>query len=431
MTESLNNQSDSPEEINLLDYLIVIAKHSRMVVYASVAVMVLTYLVLLILPDKYTSIARLLPPQQNMTMSAQLLSSLGGGGTPGIPAGGGVPGMAAGLLSLKSPSDLYASLMTGNTIRDRIIERFNLRELYNVKYIEAARKALSQRTVITSQKDGLIVIEVSDKDPKRAAKMANAFAEELDKLLRGLAVQEAKSRLDFLEKERSQTNQNLVKAENDLRTFSEHNSVIQIDTQTRGALEYIARLRAEIDAKEVQIQVLRQQATPYNYDVVRLETEAQGLKNKLKTAESQYDPTCTGDVCLTTSKVPTLGLEYLRLYREVKFQEGLSQLYTKLLEMARLDMVKDFFIVQIADRAVPPERRSNSRLLPVVLAGIGTFLLMLFVAFGREYWQNALTQGESSQRLSLLKDYLQQWAHPFRRLAPRTKNTHNKPRASG
>ena len=212
-------------------------------------------------------------------------------GAPGAPSGG-MAGMAAGFLGLKSPSDLYAGMMTGNTIFDRIIERFNLRRIYKEKYIETTRKALSKRANISAQKDGMITIEVTDKDPKRAAEMANAFAEELDKLLQGLAVQEAKGRLAFLEKERLQTSQNLTKAENALRTFSEQNSVIQIDTQTRGVLEYIAQLRAEIDAKEVQIQVMRQQATPYNYDVVRLETELKGLREKLASAEKQYDQTC-------------------------------------------------------------------------------------------------------------------------------------------
>ena len=77
----------------------------------------------------------------------------------------------------------------------------------------------------------------------------------------------------FMEKEREQSNQNLAKAENALRTFSEEHGVIQIDTQVRGVLEYVARLRAMIDAKEVQVKVMRQQATAYNYDVVRLETE--------------------------------------------------------------------------------------------------------------------------------------------------------------
>jgi tyrosine-protein kinase Etk/Wzc len=416
MIEPNNNPAVVDDEIHILDFLIVLAKYSRMIIFSSVAVMALTFLVLLILPNKYIATARLLPPQQNITMSAQLLNSLGGGGTPGAPVtGGGMTGMAAGLLGLKSPSDLYVGMLNGTTIYDRIIERFNLRQLYKEKYIETARRALSKKASISAQREGMIAIEVTDKDPRRAAEMANAFAEELDRLLQGLAVQEAKSRLAFLEKERLQTSQNLTKAENTLRSFSEQNSVIQIDTQTRGALEYIAQLRAEIDAKEVRVQVMRQQATPYNYDVVRLETEVKGLRDKLANAEKQYDQACAGDVCLTTAKVPALGLEYMRLYREVKFQDALYQLYTKMVELARLDMAKDFSLVQVVDQAQPPERKSNKLLLPAALVGLGTCFIMIFIAFGYEYWQNAKDRQENSRRLSLIKDNLKWWPPPFRR----------------
>ena len=416
MIEPSNNLAVDDDEIHLLDFLLVLAKYSRMIIYSSVAVMALTFLILLILPDKYTATARLLPPQQNMTLSAQLLNSLGGGGTPGAPViGAGMGGTAAGLLGLKSPSELYVGMLTGNTIFDRIIERFDLRKLFKEKYIEAARKALNKKASISAQREGMIAIAVTDSDPKRAAELANAFAEELDRLLQGLAVQEAKSRLAFLEKERLQTSQNLTKAENTLRGFSEQNNVIQIDTQTRGALEYIAQMRAEIDAKEVRLQVMRQQATPYNYDVVRLETELKGLREKLANAEKQYDQACAGDVCLTTAKVPALGLEYMRLYREVKFQDALYQLYTKMAELARLDMAKDFSLVQVVDPAQPPERRSNKLLLPTALVGLGTCFMMILFAFGCEYWQNAKGREENSRRLSLIKDNLKWWARPFRR----------------
>ena len=387
MIEPQNNQVKvvEAEEIHLLDYLIVLAKHSRMIIFVSAVVTVLTYLVLFVSPNQYTATVRILPPQQKLTLSAQLLNSLGGVGTPGAPLAGamGGGGMAASLLGLKSPGELYAGMMTGNTISDRIIELFKLRQ--QAKYIEDARKSLRGRVNIrVDRKDGLITVEVTDKDPKRAAAIANAFPEELDRLLQGLTIQEASGRLTFLEKERSQVNQNLALAENTLRAFSEKNSVLQIDTQTRGVLEYIARLRAEIDAKEVQIQVMRQQATSFNYDMVRLETEVQGLKSKLKTAESQYDQVSVGDVFLTTSKVPALGLEYLRLYREVKFQEGLYQFYIKMVELARLDMVKDVATVQLVDRALPPEKRSNKRLPLTLMTGIMTFFMLSFVVIIRE-----------------------------------------------
>ncbi len=413
----LPNNRDDNGEINLLDYLIVLAKHSRMIILSSFAAMALTYLILFAFPNKYSATARLLPPQQNTTLSALLLNALGGATVPGAQQGGAMGGIAASLLG-KSPSELYVEMMTGQTVFDRIIERFEMRRLYKEKYIENTRKALSNQVKITAQKDGLVVIEATDKSPQRAADIANAFSEELDRLLREISVQEARGRATFLERERNQANQNLAKAENALRDFSEQKNVIQIDTQTRGALEYIARLRADIDAREIQAQVLRQQATPANYDVVRLETEIKGLRDKLANAEKQYDQTCMGDVCLTTSKVPALGLEYMRLYRELKFQDALYQLYTKMVELARLDMVKDFAVLQVVDKATPPENRSNKRLLPAMLAGICTCFIMIFLSFVLENWQNAGHSAEEAEKKEELLRYLRPWLLLAKRLFP-------------
>lgn len=417
MNGPVTNISPDDAEVSLLDYVIILAKHSRMIIIASAAVTVLTYLYLFCTPNTYKATVRLLPPEQNLTLSAQLLDSLGGRVSPGVRgAGPGMGGMAASFLGLKSAGDMYVAMMTSETVLDHIIARFHLMKLYKTRYLADARKALSKNTkIIAGKKDSIIVIEVTATTPKLAAEMANAFIEELDRLLQGLALQEAKGRLAFLEKERLQASQKLSKAEESVRLFSEQNSVLQIDTQTRGAIEYIARLRAEIDAKEVSIQVLRQQATPLNYDVVRIETEVKGLKEKLRAAEVQRD-NCVSDVCLPTNKAPTLGLEYLRLFREAKFQEGLYQLYTKLVAIAHTDMVRDVAVVQVLAPAMPPERRSNKRLLPSIIAGILSFFMMSFVAFGLEYIQDMNTKKDGVQRLSILKIYLQPWTDMLLRI---------------
>ncbi len=392
---------------NLIKYLIILAKNSRLIIFTSLAVTVLTYLILFILPNKYTAKARLLPPQQNLTLSGQILDSLGG---RSIAAGGGpgaMTGMAGSLLGLKSPGDLHAGIMTGDTVFDRIIDRFDLMKLYKVEYIEDARKRLGKYAKIASnKKDSMITVEVTCYTPEQAAEMANAFVEDLDRLLQELTLQEAKGRMAFLEKERLQASQNLQKAEESLRLFSEKNSVLQIDTQTKGVLEHIARMRADIDAKEVYLQVLRQQATPSNPDMIRSETELKGLKEKLRAAENQYD-NCLSDVCLPANKTPGLALEYIRLYREVKFQDGLYQLYIKLLEIARLDMARDNAVIQVVDIARPPQKRSNWRIIPAILVGMGTFVMMILLAFGQEYLQK-IEYGEAQDYL-VLKNYLRPW----------------------
>ena len=408
--ESTNSYN---KETYLVDYLVVLAKYSRMIIFTTVAVTVIVYLMLFLLPNKYLSKARLLPPQQNMTLSGQLMDIMGGGSSTGgnsIFGGfGGAKGMAASLLGIKSPGEVYVAMMESNTIRDHIIKRFDLMKLYKRKFIEDARKELSRNAKIyTGKKDGVIVISVTSFTPKQAAAIANAFIEELEDMIQKLAIQEAKDRLTFLEKERGKALKNLTKAEEDLRSFSEKNNVLQIDTQTRGVLGYIATLRAEIDSKEVGIQVLRQQATSVNPDMIRMETEVKALREKLRTAETKYD-NCYTDVCLPTNKAPGLALEYARLYREAKFHEKLYGIYIKLMEIARLDMLRNNAVIQVIDIAKPPGKRSNTRLLPALLIGIITFLMMSFAAFGWDRIQNVKGREHNVRGLMMLNDYLKPW----------------------
>jgi tyrosine-protein kinase Etk/Wzc len=390
------------EKKHLLDYCIVLARKWKIIVTASALVTVLVYLILFFSPNKYQAMARLMPPQQNLTLSAQLLDSLGGSTIPGKSPASGLGSMAAGLLGLRVPGELFVSIMDGETISDRIIARFHLQKVFREKYPEDARKKLQKMVELGSSREGIITIKITDKDPQRAAAIANAYITELEKLLQEIAVTEAQAHLAFLEKEHAQANVNLTKAEEALRSFSEKNSVVQIDTQTKGMLEYIANLRAVIDTKEVQVKVLRQQAAPTNYDVIRLETELKGLREKLRAAETKWDQDCIGDVCLNTSRVPALGLEYLRLYRDLKFREGVYQLYTKMVEIARLDVVKDVATIQVIDHAKPPMKRSNKRAIPALLGGIATFLLMTLVILGREHLHELKKDEDTAHRLSIL-----------------------------
>jgi tyrosine-protein kinase Etk/Wzc len=206
-----------PNSGHPLDFVILLVRHWRAIIYTSIAAVLLVYLVLFLLPNTYRATARLLPPQQNLTLSAQLLDTMGGTQLPGKPNTGGWGAMAANFLGLKAPGDLFVSLMTGDTISDRIIKRFGLQKLYRTKYLEDTRLTLHQAAKVTSSREGVISVEVTDKDPKRAADIANAYIDELEKLLQRIAVSETQVRLAFLEKEHAKANQNLTKAEEALR----------------------------------------------------------------------------------------------------------------------------------------------------------------------------------------------------------------------
>ncbi len=416
------------DEVNLLDYLVILIRHSRLIVYTTIIVSIVTFTILFFTSNKYTAKASIIPPQQNMTLSGLLLDSLGGAVLPSS-INSSLLGGLGGIMGLKSPGDLYVGILTRNSIFDQIIERFNLREYYRPwyafqePYLEDTRKKLEKRSDINCGKDGIITIEVTDESSQKAAEMANAFVEELGKLLQSMAVKEAKERLIFLEKEREQISLKLTKAEEELRAYSEKSNIIRIDFQEKGIIEYIANLQASIDAKEVELKVLRQHATPFNFDLIRVETELKGLKERLLAVESQgsQNPR-SGDIMVNTSKMPALGTEYMRLFREVKYYDTLREFYCKLVELARLDESRDVAVIQVVDRATPPGKKSKpKRLLITVLVGSGTFVFMVFFAFVLEYWQNMVTSDRNAHYLQLLKNFAQQWRHDARRLRLRLK----------
>ncbi len=422
MDEPASKLMPKEDKTVILDYLIIFAKYSRGIIFLSAAVTVLVYLNLLISPNKYTARMRLLPPSQNLTVSSQLIENLGGSSPLGL---GGAAGsdLAAGVLGFKSASALYEAMMSGDTISKNIIEKFNLRKVYKARYLEEAQKTLGSKTRISvGTKAGVVTVEVVDIDPQRAANIANAYGEELDRLLGRITRNEAQNYLAFLEQERNQANLNFTKTEEALRAFCEKSGVLSMDAQAKVMIQYIAELRALIDAKEVQIHVLRQHATPANYDVIQLQEELKSLKEKLQAVEAkQSQSPGPPEIMMAASKMPAVGLEYFRLYREAKFQEALYLLYCKLVELSRLDSTRNFSSVQFIDRASPPERRSNWRLLPALLAGMVTFLISIWTVFLYERIQQIRRQEGESQRVQLLSSYLQPWVdslNKIKRLLP-------------
>lgn len=417
------------EEVHLLDYVIVLAKHSRKIIYTTLIVSLITLVVVFLLPKEYTATARIVPPQQNLTLSAQIMEGLGGAMIPGRAAFGALGGFAESLLGLKSPGDFFVGLLQSETISDRIIKRFDLRNEFRVTYIEEARAKLENLAKFRTTKYGLITVEVTHRQPDKAAAMANAFVEELANLLRDMAVQEASERLTMLDRERQAAVVRLAKAEEDLRQFSEKNSVLFPDAQARGMLEYIANLKAAVDFREVELQVQKQWATPFNFQVQQLEAELKALREKLRQAETPGNgPEGASQVMIAVSKMPALGLEYLRLYREVKYQEGLYRVYTKLAEIARLDHARDALVLQVVDRAKAPEKKSRPKRLLILMMVTGfTFIFMVVYVFVWEHFRGPQSP-DDRDRWQRLQAALDPWRQDLRRLSGRQADSSPPPR---
>jgi len=274
--------------------------------------------------------------------------------------------MAGSGLGLKSPNDIYVGLLNSRPIADDIIERFQLTKLYRSKDMTAARKKLSKETAISSEKSGFISISVTDRDKKRAAEMANAYTEELRGLTKRIAVTEASQRRLFYEDQLKQTKESLVLAESGFQQVQQHKGLVQLDAQAKVMLESLAALRAQVAAKQVQVQALQSYSTEHNPDLELAEHELASMQAQVASLEQRDHASGFGDLSLRD--VPGAGLEYLRAEHELRYQQALFDMLLKQYDAARLDEAKDAVIIQVVESAIAPDRKSSPQRFLIMIA---------------------------------------------------------------
>jgi uncharacterized protein involved in exopolysaccharide biosynthesis len=391
--------SQSETEVSPLDVVVLLVGHKRFIVRFVLGAAVLATVVSFLLPIRYEAKIVLLPPQQNSSIGSALMGQLGNMGSLG-----GLASLASGSLGLKNPADMYVSLLTSRTVEDAMIQRFDLRKEYGEKRMSDARKVFERRTtVVAGTKDGLIRISLEDRDPKRAAELANGYVEEFRKLSAALAITEAARRRLFFEQQLQQAKNDLTGAEEAMRKTQQSTGVLQIDSQARSLIESAAVLRGQVVAKQVQIQGMRSFAAEDNPELILAKQELAALQSQLeRLAGSQ--PDVGSDINLSKGRVTEAGMEYLRRFRDLKYHETVYELMAKEFEVAKLDEAREGAIIQVVDAAVPPDKRSSPhRTLIVIAATILSFFVAGFWIFLRESSARAFDLPENRQRLEAIK----------------------------
>ena len=384
------------DEINLMDLLLVIAKHNRFILKLTGAAALLSVIYALLQPNIYTGKTVVMPPQQASSSASALLGQLGG-----------LAGMAGGAIGVKNPSDLYVGMLKSRTVADALIERFKLVDLFKAKTMEPVRGALAGNTVITAGKDGFITIEYSDKDPKLAAALANAYVNELDRLTQTLAVTEAAKRRLFYEKQLKGVREGLDLAESAMKEMQEKTGVIQLEGQSKAILGAEAELRAQIAAKEVELSAMRSFATEQNPDFRRVEQILSSLHSQLTKLE--HDNHANNVEMTSKGKIPELAVEYGHKMRDLKYYEKLFEFMTQQVLVAKIDEAKDAAIIQVVDKALVPEVKSKpKRASLVLLATILAFFVGIIWVFIKEAGERAGQNPEQTERINFLRRYFRQ-----------------------
>jgi uncharacterized protein involved in exopolysaccharide biosynthesis len=389
------NPGTAGDEVNLVDVLILLARRKKRIAYITGGATLLAIAVSLALPNTYTATTRLLPPQKSQSAAAALLAQL----NP----------LAAGLgadLRMQNPADLYVTLLKSRFVADALIQRFDLRKVYKSKKTVDARERLADVSKLKVMKEGVIEISVEDRDPKRAAQIANAYVDALQDLTQNLAVTEASQRRFFYEHELVAAKEKLSDAEVALKETQEKTGLIQLDEQAKAMIQSAALLRAQITAKEVQVRRMRLFATEQNPDLQGAEQELLGLRSQLAMQERKGGGK-SDDLQIATGKVPAAGLEYIRRLRDVKYAEAIFELLSKQFEAAKLDEANDATIIQVIDKAVEPERKSGPKRAMIVMGtAFLSFAFAIFWVLVQDYYERLRKNPEWAAREHLFRTYL-------------------------
>jgi uncharacterized protein involved in exopolysaccharide biosynthesis len=379
---------------SFLSALIVLAERKRMILLTTVIFAVVAAMVSLLLKSRYTASVTFMPPQQNSSLSNAFVSQMG--------SMSGVAALASSGLGLKNPNDMFVGMLKSRSVEESMVKRFGLMQEYRQKFLSGACKALEDHSVVDgSGKDGLIHISIWDADPKRAAELANGYLDQFRVLSEHLAITEASQRRLFFERQLLQAKDNLANAEEALKQTEQKTGLIHLDSQARALIQSAVTLRAQIAAKEVEIQSLRTFATSENSQLIQAQQELESMRTQLAKLGGS-DNLDTG-LMVPKGQVPQAGLEYVRKLRDVKYYETIFEILARQFEIAKLDEAKEGSTVQVVDSANPPDRRSfPNRVLIVVIAtflGFSIGILIALLQAGYQHLQSSQGSAEKIQRL--------------------------------
>jgi capsule polysaccharide export protein KpsE/RkpR len=339
-------------------------------------------LIALIIPVRYASVTRLMPPDSPVNQSMAMLAGIAG-----------KMGVSAELLGISTSAELFAGVLESQTVQNDLIQKFDLRKVYGERRLVDARKELARQTDISiDRKSGILTIQVTDHDPRRASALAQEYTAELNNVVTLLNTSSAHRERVFLEGRLGQVKAELEVAEKDFSGFASKNAAIDIKEQAKAMVEAVAVLEGQLIAAESELQGLRQIYTDQNIRVRTTQARIDELKRQLLKmgGKKEVDVSASleeGELYPSIRKLPLLGVSYADLYRRMKVEETVFETLTQQYEIAKVQEAKEVPSVKVLDPPEIPEKKVFPPRLVLTLFGamlglaIGAFWIL-----GNDHW---------------------------------------------
>jgi tyrosine-protein kinase Etk/Wzc len=323
-------------------FVVASLERRRPIVAFVLAVMALSVAVALLLPNWYRAESTVLPPSE-------------GNSAFGIMAGliQGAALSQVGMLSNSTASEVYAEILKSRTLREDLIRTFGLDRTYGTKGMDRTLKALAQHMKVGIGASGVLVVQVEDRNPRRAAEMANRLVDELDRFNRETLNTRAKRTRQFLETRLADVQEKMRTSEATLTAYERKHGVVA-DASAVGGM-------ASIMAQKLNLQVKRAYVSSY---AARGSAAVRAMDAEIAAFDSEL------------SRLPGLKNEGARLALDAEIQRRVFTLLTGQYEEARVEEMRDTPPLTALDRARAPELKSRPKRAVIVLAATVTALLL-------------------------------------------------------
>jgi len=385
---SSGGQKIYSDETNLIGITSLLWSMRRSLIKNQLIIISITILLVFIIPKTYTSSALLMPPTSETGGMGSIMGALSS-----LPFGGLIP-------QTNDESLSTIAILKSRTLSEKVIKKFNLIDFYKVKNLDKALMALADNTNFEVEDEGTIRISVDvetkwlhlfeseEKAKNQCTNMAIYFVEQLDLINKSLKTEEASFHREFIGERYRQNLVDLKKAEDDLKLFQEKHKMVALPEQTLAAIEAAAALKAQMLSNEVKLGVMLGALNTNHPDIENIKKENSELSKKMN--ELEYGVNVIGykksNLFPVLADVPELGVELVRLKREVEIQNTLFIFLTQQYEEAKIKEAKDTPTVQILDYPQKPQLKSApKRVLILIFCIIITFFVnVLFILYKSE-----------------------------------------------
>jgi capsule polysaccharide export protein KpsE/RkpR len=342
--------------------------HRRVLGRTAAVALLFALVIALVIPNKYQSTARIMPPESTGGTTA-LLAAI-----TGRSEFGGLGGLASSLLGARTSGPLFVDLLRSATVSGDLVDRFQLQTIYHKRYrVDAAKQLARSTAVVEDKKSGVISITVEDSDPRRARDLAQAYLDELNLLVNRTNTSSARQERTFIEHRLEGAHSDLERAQLDMSEFASTHTAIDMKEQTRATVEAAAKLEGQLIFEQSELDSLRQVYGDENVRVRSARARVGELQRQLQMISGTSTPLANDkpenpDSVATLDRtvadypslrqIPRLAVPYADIYRRVRIQETLYEMLTQQYELARIQEAKDVPVVRVIDLPGIPEKKS-------------------------------------------------------------------------